>query len=121
MISRTIAVVALLAPLAPVVANAAEGGGNNCPWAQDLKLDFGRKSITVPQSLFDGKTQDAVIDGYQLTPDIRALSLRIVGPRGETWQAALTLLAGGKRCTAFYVGRPEPMEPNGDAASVAIR
>lgn len=96
--------VMLLAP----GARASEGGGNSCPWAQDVTVDLGeRRSITIPQSVFDPKTQNPEVDGYELRPSVDTLTLTIIGPRGEEWRAALTHIAGGKRCKAFYVGRAE--------------
>lgn len=104
---RAAAAALMLAP----AAHAAEGGGSGCPWAQDVKLDLGNgRALTVPQAIFDPKNPNTAVDGYELRPNIEALSLTIYGPRGEVWQAALTRIAGGKRCTAFYVGRAAPME-----------
>ncbi|HYG90564.1 MAG TPA: hypothetical protein VD978_30390 [Azospirillum sp.] len=102
-------------------ALAAEGGGNGCPWAQDLTLELGYKSITVPQTIFAPNSPGLSVDGYELSPDLNALSLRIVDPRGEVWQAALTRLAGGKRCTVFYVGRPTRVESRDDTDHVTVR
>ena len=108
----------LLAP----AAQASEGGGSKgCPWAQDVKLNLNGKSITVPQTIFDPKNSNPMVDGYELRPNLEALTLRIVGPRGEEWRAALTLLAGGKRCTAFYVGRATPVEGDGPSNNLAER
>lgn len=104
--------IALTCALVPSVltttpAQAKEGGGgNSCPWAQDVTLDLAGKTLTLPQSAFDDKSGDPVtIDGYQLYPEIDRLKLRIVSPKGTEWEAALTLLQGGKRCKAVYVGK----------------
>jgi len=113
----------MLAPaLSASGARAAEGGGNSCPWAQDVTLDFGDgRTLTVPQAIFNPKNPDTAIDGYELRPNVEALSLTIYAPRGEVWQAALTRIAGGKRCTAFYVGRPTRVEEEGSSDHVAER
>jgi len=92
----------LLAPM----AQAKEGGGSGCPWAQDVSLTLDRETITLPQAIFNPSTPTANVDGYELDVDHKTLSLRVTGPRGHIWQAALTHLASGKRCKAFYVGRP---------------
>ena len=108
----------LLAP----AAQASEGGGSSgCPWAQDIKLDLNGKSITVPQTIFDPKNPNPMVDGYELRPNREALTLRIVGPRGEEWRAALTHLAGGKRCTVSYVGRATPVESDGASNNMTPR
>lgn len=83
---------------------AGGGGGSGCPWQQDLSLEVGPVTLTVPQSVFDPKSLQTEIRGYTLYPNIDRLSLRILTPSGDTWEAALTRL-GGKRCTAFYVGK----------------
>ncbi|MGQ9369654.1 hypothetical protein [Azospirillum sp. ST 5-10] len=61
-------------------------------------------TLTLPQSVFSPKSLQSEIEGHTLFPDIDRLSLRILTPSGDTWQAALTRL-GGKRCTVFYVGK----------------
>ncbi|WP_247878081.1 hypothetical protein [Azospirillum sp. TSO22-1] len=122
-VRAALAAALMLAPaLLASGARAAEGGGNGCPWAQDVKLDFGDgRTLTVPQAIFDPKNPNTAIDGYELRPNIETLSLTIYAPRGEVWQAALTRIAGGKRCTAFYVGRPARVEEDGPSDRVAER
>lgn len=110
------AALGLVLSLPAVNARAAEGGG--CPWAQDVTLDFGDgRTITVPQTVFAPKNPDTAVGGYELRPNIEMLSLLIYGPRGDVWQAALTRIAGGKRCTAFYAGRPTPVEEEDSSSS----
>ncbi|WP_448188788.1 hypothetical protein [Azospirillum sp. sgz301742] len=91
-------------------ARAEGGGGNSCPWAQDIKLDVNGKSLTIPQAIFAPKNPNPTVDGYELRPDLDGLLLRIISPRGDVWHAALTQLVGGKRCTVFYVGRATLVE-----------
>ncbi|WP_051340812.1 hypothetical protein [Azospirillum halopraeferens] len=98
------AVAAGLVLCAPSAAMAAEGARNACPWQQDLSLAIGPKTLTVPQSVFNPKALQSEIDGYTLFPDVERLSLRVMTPAGDTWEAPLTVL-GGKRCIAYYVGR----------------
>lgn len=111
----TVAAVLLLAP----AAQAAQGGGTGCPWAQDVTLDLGGRSITVPQSVFDPKNLSPTVDGYELRPSLETLSMQIIGPAGQIWHAALTRVASGKRCTAFYVGPPTPLEDEEAVSRVA--
>ncbi len=101
------AIAALL--LAPA-ALAAQGGGTGCPWAQDVTLDLGGRSIIIPQSVFDPKNLSPSVDGYELRPSLETLSMQIIGPAGQVWHAALTRVASGKRCTAFYIGPAMPLE-----------
>lgn len=96
---------------APSVALAGGGGGgeaktNPCPWTQDVKLSIGGQELVVPQAAFTAKTSQVSLDGYELIPALDQLVLRIIGPHGDLWEASMTRLAGGKRCTAFYVGKP---------------
>lgn len=89
-----------------LASDGAKAGGNGCPWAQDVTLEVNGKALTINQSVFTAKAiEPTVIDGYKLFPEVDQLKLRIVGPRGREWEAALTRLAGGKRCNAFYVGK----------------
>lgn len=89
-----------------LASEGAKAGGNGCPWAQDVSLEINGKSITLNQSVFTATTAEpTVIDGYQFYPHVDQLKLRIVGPRGREWEASLTRLVGGKRCSAFYVGK----------------
>lgn len=96
--------------VAALPAWAAEGGGSGCPWAQDVTLDLDGKPLTIPQAIFAPKNANPMVDGYEMRPDIDGLSLRIIGPHGTVWQAALTRIVGGKRCTVFYVGRATAVE-----------
>lgn len=109
--TKTLWAVLVLAAAAVSPALASDGGGapaasNGCPWSQDVTLELGGHQIVVPQTVFDAKLLQTNIDGYELVPATDQLMLRIFGPRGEMWEAALTRIVGGKRCTAFYVGRP---------------
>ncbi|MBP2298677.1 hypothetical protein [Azospirillum picis] len=90
----------------PVLAN--EGAkSNGCPWAQDVTLEINGKTLTLAQAVFTTTSADPVeIDRYKIYPLIDQLKLRIVGPKGREWEAALTRLVGGKRCSAFYAGKP---------------
>lgn len=107
----------LLAP----VAQAAEGGSSSCPWAQDVTLDLNGKSVTVPQTIFAPKNANPMVDGYEMRPNLDMLSLRIIGPRGDVWEAAMTRIVGGKRCTVFYLGRATPVEDDGSSNHLAER
>lgn len=113
--------------LPPVPALAAEGGGSGCPWQQDVSLVLDTKTLTIPPAVFETKSGPApVIDGYELQPNVNALVLRVLSPRGELWEAALTRV-GAKRCTGFYVGKPvliaepPPVVPRSSKSSVAVR
>ena len=89
---------------------ASEGGEGSkakaCPYAQDQHVDLGGHPLVIPQSAFGGKADETIIDGYRITPDVAQLKLVIVGPYSEVWEAGLSVLAGGKTCTAYYVGAP---------------
>lgn len=108
------AVAALLAAPA-VLASEGAGAANTCPWTQDLKLKIGKKELVVTQEMLDPKAGQQVIDGYELRPNLDQLRLQILTPRGEMWEASLTRLVRGKRCAAYYVGKPFLVE---DAESV---
>ena len=90
----------------PAAAEKGAGGGGGCPWLQDVTLEVNGKTLTVTQSFFAGNGEPLDLDGYQIFPLLNQLKLRIVGPHGQEWEAGLTRLTGGKRCNAFYVGRP---------------
>lgn len=111
----------------PAAALAEGGGGNGgCPWQQEVSLALDGRTLTIPPAVFEAKGAAPVIDGYELQPDVNALILRVVGPRGELWEAALTRV-GAKRCTGFYVGKPvlvaepPPVAPRSPKSSVAVR
>lgn len=113
--------------LTPAAALAAEGGGGGkCPWQQEATLVLDAKTLRVPPAVFETKGAPAVIDGFELLPNLNALVLRIHGPRGEIWEAALTRV-GEKRCTGFYVAKPvliaepPPVAPHSTKNSVAVR
>lgn len=111
---------ALLEASPALGALAAEGG--NCPWTQDIVLDFGDgRTLSVPQAIFNPRNPDSTIGSYEMRPDLEALTLTIRGPYGQVWQAALTRITGGKRCTAFYAGRPTRVEEDAPANRVAER
>lgn len=92
--------------ISPASASEKGGGGGGCPWIQDVKLDVGGKTLTVGQGFFTGSGEPLEQDGYHVYPLLNQLKLRIVGPHGQEWEAGLTRLTGGKRCNAFYVGKP---------------
>ena len=109
---RALALICALAPAlltvepSTVSANEKGSGGNGCPWALDVTLDLNGKTLTLNQGAFSPKGEPLDVDGYQIFPLLDQLKLRILGPRGQEWEAGLTRLSGGKRCQAFYVGKP---------------
>ncbi|HYH20934.1 MAG TPA: hypothetical protein VD995_20190 [Azospirillum sp.] len=111
--------------VAPAMA-AEGGGGGKCPWQQEATLVLDAKTIHVPPTVFETKGAPAMIDGFELLPNLNALVLRIHGPHGEIWEAALTRV-GEKRCTGFYVAKPvliaepPPFVPRSSKSSVAVR
>lgn len=90
---------------APALAN--EGAkSNGCPWAQDVSLEINGRSLTLNQAMFTVNTSEPVVmESYKIYPLVDQLKLRIVGPKGREWEASLTRLVSGKRCSAFYVGK----------------
>ncbi|WP_207461137.1 hypothetical protein [Azospirillum sp. SYSU D00513] len=104
-LSRLFAISLLPALLTAAPSLAAEGGGG-CPWMQEISVDLGGKTLTFGQDALKGSGEPANIDGYQLYPMLDQLKLRIVSPRGREWEVALTSLKAGKRCSAFYAGKP---------------
>lgn len=107
----------------PAAANEKGGGagGNGCPWAQDVTLDLNGKTLTLNQDAFSAKGEPLDVDGYQIFPLLDQLKLRILGPRGQEWEAGLTRLSGGKRCQAFYVGKPfQVSDETGDRNSLIL-
>jgi len=105
----TLHVAAFLAAFAPGAARAAEGGGAQCPWGSDLNFSVDGKKVTVPQSLFTAKVKQSTIGGFEVMADTNNLKLILVAPNGDTWEAALTVVDGGKRCIAFYAGDVYPV------------
>ncbi len=105
-----LAAAVLMLPLsvgtAPAIA--AEGAKpNGCPWAQDITLEINGKTLTLKQEAFTVVTSEPIeIDQFKVFPLIDQLKLRIIGPKGREWEAALTRLVSGKRCSAFYAGKP---------------
>ncbi|CBS86730.1 hypothetical protein [Azospirillum lipoferum] len=89
-------------------AQAKEGAKpNGCPWAQDITLEINGKTLTLTQEAFSASTSEPIeIDQFKVFPLIDQLKLRIIGPKGREWEAALTHLVSGKRCSAFYAGKP---------------
>ncbi|MCG5243747.1 hypothetical protein [Azospirillum doebereinerae] len=102
---RPLLIAAALAVAAPALAN--EGAkSNGCPWAQDVSLEINGKTLTLNQAVFAAPSSEpVVIEPYQIYPLVDQLKLRIVGPKGREWEASLTRLVSGKRCSAFYVGK----------------
>lgn len=106
-ITGFIVVLALTAQ--PAHANGGGGGGgaaSTCPWTQDLKLQIGKKELTVTQEMLDPKAGPQSVDGYELRPNLDQLTLQVITPRGQIWEASMTRLVRGKRCSAYYVGKP---------------
>lgn len=93
--------------LVAVPAFANEGAkSNGCPWAQDVSLEVNGKTMTLNQAMFAAPAGEPIVmDPYQIYPLVDQLKLRIVGPKGREWEASLTRLVSGKRCSAFYVGK----------------
>ncbi|AWU93760.1 hypothetical protein [Azospirillum ramasamyi] len=109
--SRVIAAAALMVSLCiggTAPATASEGAKpNGCPWAQDITLEINGKTLTLKQDAFTAATSEPIeIDQFKVFPLVDQLKLRIIGPKGREWEAALTRLVSGKRCSAFYVGKP---------------
>lgn len=108
--TRVLAAAALLLSLAVAIspAQAKEGAKpNGCPWAQDITLEIAGKSLTLTQEAFSAATSEPIeIDQFKVFPLVDQLKLRIIGPKGREWEAALTRLVSGKRCSAFYAGKP---------------
>lgn len=99
------AAVVVAAPLVAVgAATARAEGGGGCPWAQDATVTVAGREIIVPQDVFNPKTPQMNLDGYELVPSLHQLTLRFFGTYGDVWESALTNINGGKRCQAFLVG-----------------
>ena len=114
------AAVAMMAPGA-ASANEKPPGGGGCPWAQDVTLEIAGRTLTLGQDAFSERGESVTIDGFQIFPLLNQLKLRILGPRGQEWEAALTRLSGGKRCQAFYVGKPfQVSDESGDRNSLIL-
>ncbi|CAO3406805.1 hypothetical protein [Azospirillum largimobile] len=94
--------------VAAAPALASEGAKpNGCPWAQDITLEINGKTLTLKQEAFTTVTSEPIeIEQFKVFPLIDQLKLRIIGPKGREWEAALTRLVSGKRCSAFYAGKP---------------
>ncbi|MFD1625002.1 hypothetical protein [Azospirillum griseum] len=89
-------------------AHANEGAKpNGCPWAQDVTVEINGKTMTLNQAMFATPPGEPILmDPYKIYPLIEEMKLRIIGPKGREWEASLTRLVSGKRCSAFYVGKP---------------
>ncbi|KAA0581309.1 hypothetical protein FZ983_10260 [Azospirillum sp. B21] len=105
-----LAAAVLMLPLSVGTAPAIASEGakpNGCPWAQDITLEINGKTLTLKQEAFTAVTSEPIeIDQFKVFPLIDQLKLRIIGPKGREWEAALTRLVSGKRCSAFYAGKP---------------
>ncbi|BAI72379.1 hypothetical protein AZL_017410 [Azospirillum sp. B510] len=90
-------------------AQANEGAkSNGCPWSQDVTLEINGKTLTLKQDDFKTNSPEPLeIEQFKVFPLVDQLKLRIIGPKGREWEAALTRLVSGKRCSAFYAGKPE--------------
>lgn len=84
----------------------AGGGGNACPWAQDATVTVAGRTLVVSQEVFNPKTPQVNLEGYELVPSLHQLKLSFIGTYGDVWESALTNIDGGKRCQAFLVGQP---------------
>lgn len=119
-LALTCAIVPAVLAVEPAAANEKPAGGG-CPWAQDVKLDLNGKTLTLNQDAFSTKGEPLDLEGYQIYPLLDQLKLRILGPRGQEWEAGLTRLSGGKRCQAFYVGKPfQVSDETGDRNSLIL-
>ncbi|MBK1836311.1 hypothetical protein JHL17_02690 [Azospirillum sp. YIM B02556] len=89
-------------------AQANEGAkSNGCPWSQDITLEINGKTLTLKQDVFTTTgTEPVEVEQFKVFPLVDQLKLRIIGPKGREWEAALTRLVSGKRCSAFYAGKP---------------
>jgi hypothetical protein len=105
-LALTCALVPAILTASPDTALASEKpAGGGCPWAQDVTLDLDGKPVKLAQDAFSASGEPVNVDGFQIYPLVNQLKLRIIGPRGQEWEAAMTRLSGGKRCNAFYVGK----------------
>ncbi|MBY6266190.1 hypothetical protein EI613_30400 [Azospirillum sp. 412522] len=106
--SRILFAAALLFSAGIATAQANEGAkSNGCPWSQDITLEINGKTLTLKQDVFTSTSTEPVqIEQFKVVPLVDQLKLRIIGPRGREWEAALTRLVSGKRCSAFYAGKP---------------
>ncbi|MGR0188293.1 hypothetical protein [Azospirillum aestuarii] len=119
-LALTCAFVPAVLTVDPAAASDKPAGGG-CPWAQDVKLDLNGKTLTLNQDAFSAKGEPLDLEGYQIFPLLDQLKLRILGPRGQEWEAGLTRLSGGKRCQAFYVGKPfQVSDETGDRNSLIL-
>ena len=116
-LALTCALVPAILTAAPDTALASEkaGGGGGCPWAQDVTLELDGKPVKLAQDAFSASGEPVNVDGFQIYPLLNQLKLRIVGPHGQEWEAAMTRLSGGKRCNAFYVGKATKIAKPGDS------
>jgi hypothetical protein len=87
-------------------ASANEGGSKakTCPWAKEIHLMLGAQALEMPQTVFTAKTIPVNVGGFDIIPDLAKLKIVIVDPYSDTWEASLTVLNGGERCTNYYVG-----------------
>lgn len=99
-----LALAGLLLSLSSLPSVAEEGKGNTCPWAKDIQITLGAHVLDMPQTVFTAKTLPIVINGFNITPDVQKLKIVIADPYNDLWEASLTQLSAGKRCTSFYVG-----------------
>ncbi|WP_042695501.1 hypothetical protein [Azospirillum sp. B506] len=105
---RIVVAAALMFGFGIATAQANEGAkSNGCPWSQDVTLEINGKTLTLKQEVFTTTSAEPVeIEQFKVFPLIDQLKLRIIGPKGREWEAALTRLVSGKRCSAFYAGKP---------------
>jgi hypothetical protein len=90
------------------MAAANEGGGSShgCPYAQDVTVKLDNKTLTLTQAQLAANGRTEVIDDYEVQANSSALKVIFTGPKGDLWEATMSSLQAGKRCTALYVGRP---------------
>ena len=101
-----VAAAAFLSLTAAAAQAGGGGGGGGCPWAQDSTVTVAGREIIVPQTVFDPKTPQMSLEGYELVPSLHQLKLSFIGSYGDVWESALTNINGGKRCQAFLVSQP---------------
>ncbi|WP_448207340.1 hypothetical protein [Azospirillum sp. sgz302134] len=118
-LALTCALVPAVLAVNPAEASEKGGGGGGCPWAQDVTLEIGNKTLKLGQDAFTS-TEPLSIDGFQIYPLVNQLKLRILGPKGQEWEAALTRLQGGKRCNAFYVGKAFQVSDSEDGDGLGL-
>jgi len=108
---RAVALCALVSALTAFnSALAASGGNTGCPYTSDAKLELGGKALLIPQEALTARAPTMIGD-YEIVPDPKSLTLMLTGRKGDVWEASMTSVVAGKRCSAFYVGKPVLINP----------